>query len=148
MSITDKAGSSHANVCNVEQSSTSPPHPPLSQDISKIITTVLSEEKEKEKRRLNLIIHNFKESQESDPQKRKEVDINESTKLFQNYLGAQVSIFNASRIGKKCDNTDKPCLLNATVSSSREKAQILRNYTKLCNKNNPEEIQNVYSHLT
>ena len=104
MSITDVAGSSHANVCNVEQSSTSPPCPPLSQDISKIITTVLSEEKEKEKHRLNLIIHNFNESQESDPQKRKEVDINESTKLFQYYLGAQVSISNASRIGKKCDN--------------------------------------------
>ena len=66
MSITDKAGSSHANACNVEQSSTSPPRPPLSQDISKIITTVLSEEKEKEKHRLN---HNFKESQESDPQR-------------------------------------------------------------------------------
>ena len=121
------------------QSSISPP-----QDISKIITSVLSEEKERDKRRLNLIIHNLKESHESDPQKRKEVDINESTKLFQNYLGAQVSISNASRIGKKCDNTNKPRLLKVTVSSSREKVQVLRNCTKLRSKDNPEEIQSVY----
>ena len=82
--------------------------------------------------------------QESDPLNRKEADINESTKLFQNYLGTQVSIFNASRIGKKHDNTNKPRLLKVTVSSLWEKAQVLRNCIKLRNKDNPEEIQSVY----
>ena len=115
MAITNEVENSHTIVSSVEQSSSSPPNPPPSQDISKIITTVLSEEKEKEKRRLNLIIHNFKEWQESDPLSRK--DINESTKLFQNYLGTQVSISNDSRIGKKHDNTNKPHLLKVTVSS-------------------------------
>ena len=105
---------------------------------------MLSEEKEKEKRCLNLIIHNFKESQESDPLNRKKVDINESTKLFQNYLGTQVSISNASRIDKKHDNTNKPRLSKVTVSSLREKAQVLRNCIRLCNKDNPEEIQSMY----
>lgn len=131
MAIAKEVENSHTIVSSVEQSSSSPPNPPPSQDISKIITTVLSEEKEKEKHRLNLIIYNFKESQESDPLNRKEADINECTKLFQNYLGTQVSISNASRIGKKHNNTNKPCLLKVTVSSLREKAQVLRNCIKL-----------------
>ena len=141
MLITNEVENLHTNVSSVEQSSTVPL---IHHSISKIITMVLSEEKEKEKCCLNLIIHNFKELQESDPQKRKEDDIYKSTKLFQNYLGTQVSISNASRIGKKYDNTDKPCLLKVTVSSSWEKAQVLQNCTKLCNKDNPEEIQSVY----
>ena len=34
--------------------------------------------------------------------------------------------------------------LKVTVNSSQEKAQVLRNCTKLRNKNNPDEIQSVY----
>ena len=47
MLITNKIENSHTNISSVEQSNTSPP---LSQDISKIIPTVLSKEKVKEKR--------------------------------------------------------------------------------------------------
>ena len=41
------------------------------QDISKMVTSVISEEREKEKQRLNLIIHIMKESQGLDLQKGK-----------------------------------------------------------------------------
>ena len=141
---TDKAESLHASVSNVVQSSNGHSHVPQSQDISKIVTSALSEEKEKEKRRLNLIIHNLKESQEVDPHKRKESDIKETKELCQKYLGVQVKISNAFRIGKKRENVDKPCLLKVTVNSSYEKAQVLRNCIKLHNKDNPEVVQSIY----
>ena len=72
----------HTSAPNVGQSSNSPSHTPSFQVITKIITLVLSEEKEKEKQHLNLIVHYLKESQESDPHKRKESDIEVTMELF------------------------------------------------------------------
>lgn len=156
---TDESGDKGVHTCSpmnvdlVDQSNTGQSQPTPSQnqpqvtppqDISKIVTTVLSEEKEKEKQRLNLILHNLKESPESNPQKRKECDIEETKKLFQNHLGVRVGVTNATRIGKKNDDTNKPRLLKVTVNSTREKAEVLRNCTKLRNKDNPAEIQSVY----
>ena len=138
--ITDEAQSLHTHVPDrADQSNTSHSHTPPSQDISRIITSVLSEEKEKEKRRLNLIVHNLEESQESDPHKRKDFDIKETKEIFHKYLGVQVNITKASRIGKKDENTNKSRLLKVTVNSSLEKSQVLRNCTKLRNKDNPKE---------
>ena len=76
--------------------SQTPVKPP--QEISAIISLALAE-----KCRLNLIIHNLKESQESDSQKRKYQDINEANKLIQNFFGVSVSITNVNRIGNKGD---------------------------------------------
>ena len=87
----------HTNITNVDQSSNHHLHIPPSQDISKLITSALSEEKEKEKRQLNLFV---KESQESDPRERKESDIEEIKELFQKHLEIQVKISNAFRVGK------------------------------------------------
>jgi len=137
-SVIDETENFHSHVSNHtdQPSITSHPHISSPQDISGMITSALSKEKEKEKWQLNLIVHNLKESQDSDPHKRKESDIKVTKDLFQEYLRVQVNVTNASRIGKKSDNINKPHLLKVTVNSTREKVQVLRNCTKLCNKDN------------
>ena len=62
------------------------------------------------------------------------------------FIGVQVKTLNALRIGKKCENVDKPHLLKkVTAKSSYKEAQISRNCIKLCcNKDNPEVIQSIY----
>lgn len=110
-------------------------------DIHSTITTILSEEREKEKRQLNLIVHQLTESTKEDPQSRKSEDIDVSSKLIQKYLGTPVTITNAIRLGSK---GAKPRLLKISVSSKREKGMILKNCVKLRNKSHPADIQRIY----
>ena len=72
--------------------------PPLTQpsqtlnlDIHSTISTILSEESEKDKRQLNLIVHQLTESTKEDPQFRKAEDIHVSSKSIQKYLGIPVT---------------------------------------------------------
>jgi len=106
----------------------------LNPDIHSTITTILSEEREKEK-------HQLAESTKEDPQSRKTEDIDVSCKLIQKYLGTPVTITNAIRLGSK---GSKPRLLKMSVSSKGEKGLILKNCVKLCNKSHPTDIQRVY----
>ena len=93
------------------------------------------------KRRLNLIVHNVLESSADNGSKRKSHDISTVTAKF---LGVKVKITNANRIGQKKDNQPRPRLIEISVESEHEKAVILDSCTKLCAKNNPEDIQKVY----
>ena len=101
----------------------------------------LAEEKEKDRRRLNLIVHQLIEPTETDTQKRKECDVKETSNVIRKYLGVSASITNAVRLGNK---GAKPRLLKISVSSRQEKASILKNCTKLRNKENPSNIQKIY----
>ena len=51
------------------------------------------------------------------------------------------NIWKAFRIDQR---KDKPCLPNITVSTEQEKAEILRNCTKLRNSNNPNEVEKIF----
>ena len=95
----------------------------------------------KDKRQLNLIVHQLTESTKEDPQSRKTEDIHVSSNLIQKYLGIPVTITNAIRLGSR---GDKPRLLKISVSSKHEKALVLKNCVKLRNKNHPADIQRVY----
>ena len=53
----------------------------LSADIPTTVASLLAEEKEKDKRQLNLIVHQLLESNETDTQ-RKEYDIQETSKVI------------------------------------------------------------------
>lgn len=117
------------------------PSQTLNLDIHSIISTILSKEREKDKRQLNLIVHQLTESTKEDPQSRKTEDIHVSSKLIQKYLGIPVTITNAIRLGSR---GDKPRLLKISVSSKREKGLVLKNCVKLWNKNHPADIQRVY----
>ena len=103
---------------------------------------MMSVQKEKESRRLNLIIHNMAESNDSAAANRKKNDIDNATDILQRYVGITATIKNASRIGKKL--TDKSRLLKITLNSEDEKVKILRSCTKLQDKNYPEEVRKIF----
>jgi len=62
--------------------------------------SLLSEQKEKKKRQLDIIIHELEESTADDGLSRKQDDTKKCKSLFQKYLGAKVAITNAFHLGK------------------------------------------------
>ena len=99
------------------------------------------EEKEKSKRRLNLIVHNLEESSAEDVATRQKYDTDQVSSILQNYVGVSPNISKAIRLGKR---QEKARLLKITVSSESDKAAILRNVTKLHKEQNPENIKKLY----
>ena len=98
-------------------------------NISQAFSSALSEEREKDKRRLSLILHNIPEPNNESGEKRKQDDTDTAVvNIIDQHLGVPTSISNAARLGKK---TSKVRLLRITVSSEHDKAIILRNSTKL-----------------
>ena len=125
-STLDKLSSSSGS--NIDNNiSASSAQPPSLGDITASFSSMLSEQKEKEKRRFNLILHNISESTDSVAVNRKKHDIDSATEIFRRYIGIPVTINNAIRIGKKL--TDKSRLLKITLSSEDDKLKILRNCT-------------------
>ena len=90
-------------------------------DISNALSSALTEDKERSKHQLNLIIHNLDEAASDDAQTRKDQDTQKVSEIFK-HLGTKASVNNAVRLGKK---GDKKRLLKVTVSSDKEKAAIL-----------------------
>ena len=131
------------NVANMELDS-----PCLSSNgtTSDVISTFLNEEKERSKRHCNVIVHNLGESTLENSQERKEYDTNTISSVFTKHLGVKATITNAIRIGKKQDSRSgsRPRLVKVTVASEHEKALLLRNCSKLRDKNDPEEVRKIY----
>ena len=109
-------------------------------DISNALSSALTEEKERSKRQLNLIIHNLDEAASDDVQTRKDQDTQKVSEIFK-HLGTKASVNNAVRLGKK---GDKKRLLKVTVSSGKEKAAILRSCTHLRKESTPTQFSNVF----
>ena len=65
------------------------------------MSSVINEEKEKQKRRLNLIVHNMAESSADEAQTRKEQDIANIRDILNSQLELQPHISNAIRLGRK-----------------------------------------------
>ena len=115
---------------------------PISPDsVEHIAISLVSEQKEKERRQLNLIVHKLEESSANDGPSRKNDDIKRCESLFQTYLGIKVSITNAFRLGQK---SDKPRLLKLFLSNLHEKAEILKNKYKLRDSTNPQHIRETF----
>ena len=74
---------------------------PVNSRIYAAVTSIINEKKEKDKRKLNIIVHNLPESNESDPKLRKSYDITKSTSIIGKYLEKSVTISQAIRIGKR-----------------------------------------------
>ena len=109
--------------------------------ITSTVSSLLTEEKDQERRRLNLIFHGVPESLSEDTQTRKEHDSNLVQETLNQHLGVSATIANPIRLGQK---NSKPRLLRVSVSSDHEKAIILRNCTKLRWKNVPDPFCKVY----
>jgi len=100
----------------------------------------MAEEKDKDKRKLNVILHNVEEPTAEDGLARKKTDMDVAAKIFKKNLGVSVKVNNAVRLGKK----NKPRLLKISVDSQQSKAAILRNCTKLRGKEVPQYLAKVF----
>ena len=105
------------------------------------MSSFISEEKDKSKRKLNLIVHNAPESSDEQGAIRKHHDTTYTTDVLQKYLGIGTKIEKAFRLGRR---GEKPRLLKITVASEHDKVAILRNCTKLRNIENPENVRQLY----
>ena len=103
--------------------------------------SIVSEEKEKEKWKLNLILHNYPEPTSTDSQARKKEDIENISTLLNQYVNAPATIANAIRLGKRSEG---PRLTKITVSTIEEKPSILRNCRNLHNKIHPSHMFKEY----
>ena len=113
-------------------------------DLSQAVSSCMSEEKEKQRRQLNLIVHNLAESSSTEGQQRKSDDTNKVTNILTNTLLVPAKVTNAVRLGKKVDTSDKARLLKITVETEKEKSGILRNAFKLWNKEIPEYSRKIF----
>jgi len=111
----------HASGQSIHLSS----QPTTPDELRDAASSIISEEKDKQKRKLNLIIHNMAESNLDQPQSRKEQDIINIRDILSSQLEVQPHITNAIRLGRK--RGPKPRPLRITVESDEEKVAILRN---------------------
>jgi len=122
---------------------------PLSQEtpslsvesIASMTASIVSEEKERDKRKMNLIIHNYPEPTSSEPQVRKKEDIENISTLLNKFINVPATITNAIRLGKPKEG---PRLTKITVSTIEEKSSILHNRRNLRNKSHPSHVQKVF----
>ena len=113
-------------------------------DVEYAVSSVLNEEKEKSKRKLNLILHNIPESDTTVVETRKQHNTGTAMAIINQHLSIPASISNVVRLGKRTEDRDKPRLLRITVDSDKTKAKILLNCTKIRNIKEPEYLQQVY----
>ena len=144
-----------SSLSSLESITSTPPSAQLLAAVDDITASVTAEQKEKEKRRFNVIVHNLPESSASDAQVRKDDDITQCTTLFKKYMNASVSVTNAVRLGKKgirhdgtdvLDNgRDTRCrLLKITLNSHESKNVIMQSKHMLRNQSNPDSVRTLF----
>jgi len=111
--------------------------PDLATTIASVTSSLTIEQREKEKRQLNLIIHNVPESKSSDPLTKKKEDTDFVQQIFSDVLNTPATVTNTIRLGKK-DSCMR--LLKITLESLDQKKVILRNKFKLRKEDNSEHI--------
>ena len=142
-----KLGEHHKNFTNTLanhpiQMSTNPALTTIPEEsVAHIAMTLAAEQKEKEKRGLNLIIHNVEESNAVDGATRRKDDISKCSDIFQTYLGVSATINKAFRLGKK---SSKARLLKISLSDIQHKSTILKNKLKLRSSSNPSHIRKIF----
>ena len=135
---TQEAPATHSST-----SSSSHSHPtPSPHALRDVVSSVINEEKDKQKRRLNLIVHNMAESSADQPLARKEQDIANLQDILTSHLQVRAHISSAIRLGKK--GGPKPRLLKITVEYDGEKAAVLWNLTKLRTSSTPEQLKGIF----
>ena len=97
--------------------------PTSAEYVEHLTVSVVTEQKEKEKRQLNVIVHKLVESAANNGPARKN-GIKRCKPLFLTYWGVTVPITNAFCLGKQFD---KPLLPKITLSDIQEKMAILKN---------------------
>jgi len=122
--------------------SQSQPNPPTLSEITSTVVSLLNEEKDKEKRKMNVIIHGIPESKSEEPLERKAYDIDQVNTIFQKHLNVEVAVDNAVRLGKKVN--EKSRLLKITLPTESAKKQVMRSSGQLRNDSNPDWMKKLY----
>ena len=86
----------------------------LNSVVNNTAATLVADQKDKEKRQLNIIVHNIDVSSATSGAERKSEDIAKVSKVLQEVFKVPCSITKAFHIGKK---KDKPRLLKVSVQS-------------------------------
>ena len=110
----------------------------LLDSVENITSSLANEQKEREKRKLNVIVYNVPESNATTGLERKEEDLTRLNGLFKDYLQVSPDITKVIRLGKK---GDKPRLLKVSVASTDQRSNILRNKVKFKQDSNPEHVK-------
>ena len=113
----------------------------LLDSVENITSSLANEQKEREKRKLNVIVYNVPESNATTGLERKEEDLTRLNCLFKDYLQVSPDITKVIPLGKK---SDKPRLLKVSVASIDQRSNILRNKVKFKQDSNPEHVKNIY----
>ena len=116
--------------------------PSIETMINSTFTSLLSEEKEKEKRKLNLILHRIPKSTSEYVAERRVHDNNHVKSILQDYLIINAQVDTVARIGKK--DPEKTRLLKVDVLSEKLKKQVLRNSSKLRDDSNPDWVKTIF----
>ena len=109
--------------------------------VAQIAASLVTEQKEKQKHQMNVIIHNLEESNATDGPARKQDGIKKCLSVFQTHLELSVSSTNAFRLGKRYQ---KPRPLKISLSSTKGKASIPNSTTKLRSTSNPANIRYLF----
>ena len=123
-------------------------NPPLntntisSESVASLTASLVAEQKEREKRELNLVLHNIPEPNTVDSSTRKQEDISQVNSILDKYVDVKLTINNPIRLGKK--EANKARLLKITLASTQEKVLVLRNKLKLRKESNPEHIKKIF----
>ena len=121
-SLHAKVGELTERIEQLEKDHSIPPldmdsfQPSIEATINSTVTTLLAEEKEKEKRKLNLILHQIPESTSEAALERKAHDADHVKSIFENFLKIDTEI---DTVGKK--NPQKTRLLKVDVPSEKLK---------------------------
>ena len=102
---------------------------------------VVDGQRERDRRRLNLIFHNVPESAKQSGPERKADNIKMINGLLHQHLGYSPTVSNTLCLGKKAD---RPRLFKVTVTKIQEKSNILRNCYKLRSSKNPTYVQKIF----
>ena len=112
------------------------------ESVATITVSVVDEQRERDKRKLNLIIHNVPESAKQSGPERKADYISTVNGLLHQHLGFNPTISTAIRLRKK---SGRPRLLKVSVTTTQEKSTILRNCYKLRNSKKPTYVQKIFA---
>ena len=127
---------SEAHITNTTQ--------PTSDELSNAVKSVINEEKERNRRKLNLIIHNIPKSEAEAPDIRKEEDTKQIIDVFRKQPKVEANISSIVRLGKKGGGPKPRLLIRVTVNSESEKAAILQNTKRLWLSDTPANYRKVF----
>ena len=135
----------HKEQSNMDLEEGDPTGSLTGESVTTITVGVVDEQRERDRRRLNLIFHNVPESAKQSGPERKADDVNMINGLLHQHLGYSPTVSNALHLGKKAD---RPRLLKLTVTTIQEKSNILRNCYKLRNSKTLRMFKRFLPHQT